>query len=194
MIDSRPLLQPIRQSSASIVAGLRRRQQGTFPVRVLGRSDAPVLPQRVGNWWLEPLNRNTELPPRAKQRLQTLLASGIVPRAVVVFHEIPGSNDHPSWRDKAASRIHQYVHQDLPVLADRFGDRVQRNSPRIARGALGLGLKVLPIAGVAMIGLIALLGHLATTTVAVVATAAIDPCLVVVTQDGYWVEIDRWYS
>jgi hypothetical protein len=64
----------------------------------------------------------------------------------------------------------------------------------MARGAFGLGMRVLPIASLAMVGLVALLGHMATASVAVVAAAALDPCLVVVTQDGYWIEIDRWYS
>jgi hypothetical protein len=75
---------------------------------------APVIPQQVGNWWLEPLGPATILPARAQRRLQAVLAAGVVPRAVVVFHELPPT---PPVRFSAARRHAVSVAQSLPSLA-----------------------------------------------------------------------------
>ena len=46
------------------------------PIGFLGQSLAPVIPQQVGSWWLEPLGPATTLPPRAQRRLRAILAAG----------------------------------------------------------------------------------------------------------------------
>src|SRR4051812_12142713 len=104
-------LPPARQAPME-VALLPARPKLDFPTQVLFHSDAPIVPQKVDNWWLEPLRltpypldpvgSTTETPPRAKQRLQQLLATGFVPKAVVVFHEIPGEQHRLSTIERAA--------------------------------------------------------------------------------------------
>lgn len=129
-----------------------------FAVRVLGMSHAPVLPQQVGDWWLEPVTDDTPLPPRAVARLRAVRAAGITPRAVVVFHELPrAAGGHPAYPSvilpRAARRVVTLAASRLlaTVRARTARRRVARTRPRR------------------------------------------DPCLVVVTADGAWVEIDRWY-
>ena len=141
-------------------------------MRVLGQSMAPAIPQRVGNWWLEPLRPATILPARAEQRLRAILSAGIRPRAVVVFHELPAT---PPARFSAARRRGVQLARALPPLAMA----VERSA-----------LRLLPVLGWLLIaGIRALLSGL---TAVVAALVLVDPCLVVVTEDGWWLEVDRW--
>jgi hypothetical protein len=145
-----------------------------FPLKVLGRSDAPIVPCRVGDWWMEPLNLFTKLSPRASQRLDAVLALGITPRAVVLFHEIvpidpplPAANPFSTHASRWAAAVGAALLQAARVLG-----------PLTSRGAA---------AGVAW----------AARTVRAIRTwfkGMPDPVLVIVTGDGYWVEIDRWYA
>src|SRR5688572_656484 len=108
------------------------RQGLGFPVRFLGESTAPIHPQQIGKWWLEPLRldplthdptgTSTTLPPRAKQRLEALLAFGVVPRATVVFHEIPENKQALSPIERITVRLHRWAHQELPVLVSQSAD------------------------------------------------------------------------
>ncbi len=143
-----------------------------FPVRVLGQSLAPVIPQQVGTWWLEPLTPATILPERARRRLQAVLAAGVVPRAVVVFHELPAT---PPTRSSAARRHAVAMARALPPMAVA----VEHSA-----------LRLLPVLGWLLIAAVraALLGLAAV----VAALVLVDPCLVVVTEDGWWLEVDRW--
>jgi len=187
----------------------------TFPVRVLGHSLAPVVPKLRDPWWqepikvdpftLEPIGTRTKLPPRAKRRLNEVLAGGVQPRAIVVFHEIPGEKRPLSLLGRAAIRLHRLAHQELPVLAAdsaaltaalaaRAKARARTTAPVVGAAALTFARRAAPIIGIVALALLAALGKLATATVAVAAAVvASDPCLVVVTTDGYWVELDRWY-
>ncbi len=143
-----------------------------FPVRVLGQSLAPVLPQQVGDWWLEPLGPATILPARAEQRLRAVLAAGVMPRAVVVFHELPAA---PPARFPVARRHAVALARALPSMAAA----VERSA-----------LRLLPVLGWLLIAAArALLLGLAAVLAALV---LVDPCLVVVTEDGWWLEVDRW--
>jgi len=143
-----------------------------FPVRILGQSMVPAFPQLVGNWWLEPLGPSTILPERARRRLQAVLTAGVIPRAVVVFHELPAT---PPARFSAARRRGVQLARALPPLAMA----VERSA-----------LRLLPVLGWLLIaGIRALLSGL---TAVVAALVLVDPCLVVVTEDGWWLEVDRW--
>jgi len=145
-----------------------------FPVRILGQSMAPVIPQQVGDWWLEPLGPATILPARAQRRLRAVLAAGVVPRAVVVFHELPAT---PSARLSAVQRHVVSVARALPPMAAA----VERSA-----------LRLLPVLGWLLIAAVrALLCGLAAVVAALV---LVDPCLVVVTEDGWWLEVDRWLA
>jgi hypothetical protein len=144
------------------------------PVRVLGQSMALPIPQRVADWWLEPLTPTTVLPPRARRLLQAILAAGVVLRAVVVFHELPASS--PA-RFSALRRHAVTLARALPPMATAM----ERSS-----------LRLLPVLGWLLIAVMrALLCGLAAVVAALV---LVDPCLVVVTEDGWWLEVDRWIA
>lgn len=193
---------PIRSSTltpAPLGAVLDRRDLVGFPLRVVGRSMAPVVPQRVGDWWLEPVNIDAKLPLRARTRLDALLALDLVPKAIVLFHEIP-TDWAPASPPTAASspvtatrqhgtRLSRWAQQSLPVLVDRASEATRRHGPPLARTLAHLTVRAL---GLAALGLgaatIVALGATATA----IGAALSDPCLVIVTADGYWIEIDRW--
>jgi hypothetical protein len=144
------------------------------PVRILGQSMVPAFPQLVGNWWLEPLGPSTILPERARRRLQAVLTAGVIPRAVVVFHELSGT---PPARFSAIRRRAMAAARTLPPMAIA----VERSA-----------LRLLPVLGWLVTAAVrALLCGLAAVVAALV---LIDPCLVVVTEDGWWLEVDRWVA
>ncbi len=200
----------VEERPRPLPATLQPLEDLSFPTRVIGHSNARLIPQRVGKWWLEPLQldpltlqpikSSTEIPPRAKQRLQEFLDKGVVPRAVVVFHEIPGEQRALFPIERTAIRLHRFAHQELPVLisqsaalASVIKGQAQTQAPVLGSLALTLMQRSAPLLGVLALASLAVLGHLATVSVAVAATAvALDPCLVAITPDGYWVELDRW--
>lgn len=170
---------PTRQILASTTLGFRP--------RVVAHSHAPVVPQRVGNWWLEPLRSDMPLPSRARTRLEALMAAGVKPKAIVVFHEIPPTTTSQSHTGRLTAQFQRFANQELPVVVDRVTAAAKRHGPTVGRFALGVG--AVTVAGAALAGASALL-----LAGSVAAAAIADPCLVVVTEDGDWIEVDRWYD
>ena len=137
-----------------------------FPLHVIGRSFARIIPRQIGNWWLEPLTSNTYLPVRAQRRLDRLLAAGVKPKAVVVFHEIAEHRAKQSYVHDIATRIIFWAKHDLPSLSQE-SLQVSLRSPLAAIRSLIEKRNPPPPK---------------------------DPCLVIVTEDGYWIEVDRWLN
>ncbi len=138
-----------------------------FPVRVIGRSFARIIPRQVGNWWLEPLTSHTYLPARAQHRLDRLLAAGVKPKAVVVFHEITEHGTKQSYVHNISTRIIFSAKHDLPWLSKESTKVSLVRSPLSAIRSL-IQKRTPP--------------------------PPKDPCLVIVTEDGYWIEVDRWLT
>jgi hypothetical protein len=61
-------------------------------------------------------------------------------------------------------------------------------------GALGALLVVTLGLGILAVMVISLAAILIVPATLVVGAAVVDPILVAVTEDGYWIEIDRWWS
>lgn len=117
--------------------------------------------------------------------LEALLASGVTPKGVVVFHELTVTALRPPtvWEQQSAQLTH-WVQQELPVLAERVAQTIAHHAPIVGKAALDLSLVI--TRGIAAV---------VWGTAGVIAQAVInDPCLVLVTEDDYWVEIDRWFS
>ena len=111
---------------------LEHTRQLGFPIRVLGQNNGLIVPQVVGNWWLEPLGPQTHLPPRARHRLETVLAAGITPKAVVVFHELPKEPGEPSrWVKLAAQCVEWARHQVAERAQQREQARAERRRQRL---------------------------------------------------------------
>ncbi|MDE3076875.1 MAG: hypothetical protein KGJ86_15775 [Chloroflexota bacterium] len=169
----------------------------SFEPRVLGRSLAPVVYQSRGAWRLVPqhlvsrqplvLHPDGDLPSRARSRLQELLDTSLEPRAIVVFHE--ALEPTPSRAAMIAAKTHRWLSQELPRMAQESSakilKRLENYGPLIVRGAE----QTAELAGVLAIGA----GAVALGAIFAAAAAVGDPCLVVVTRDHDWLEVDRWY-
>ena len=159
---------------------LERSHQLNFPLVPVGRSSAPTVPQVVGDWWLEPLSAEAYLPPRARMRLEQLFEAGIHPKAIVVFHELPRQAQPSKWAH-LQQRMARFASVDMPTAALRSGQLVRQHGPVILRTAA-------LITGFALSGI----ALLSVATIAAALTVT-DPCLVIVTEDDYWIEIDFWF-
>jgi hypothetical protein len=163
---------------------LERADTLDFALKPIGRSSASVIPQLVGDWWVQPLTPETYLPARAEARLNQVFEAGIKPKAVVVFYELPGKAE-PSKVSQVGQQVGQQLSRfasvDVPAAALRAGQLAKQHGPGVLRmAAIGAGVVLTGM------GLIALAGITAAVSVT-------DPCLVIVTEDGYWLEVDRWY-
>ena len=160
-----------------------------FRLHLMGHSQAPIAPQRVGAWWMEPLHNYEALPPRARYRLESLLSTGLQPKAVVLFHELPQFTEQQDFGISTLVDKTDRLRYQIPETLEAFSANVARKLPLVGGLLWRAGLVVLPLVVLSLGILVA--G--ATTAAAAVGTAvAIDPCLVVVTVDGYWIEVDRW--
>lgn len=167
-------------------------QQLGFPLRLIGQSEALIIPQQIGPWWMEPLTSQSKLPSRAQERYQAILASGIKLRGAVLFHEIPKNyGRHRSPIEKLLSRIYLWTQQELPVLSRRKAvlraEQVQQRIPVMGNLLYRAAYKVPTVA--LILGTVVTAG---VSTAAVLGAVITDPCLVVVTEEGEWIEVDRW--
>jgi len=136
-----------------------------WPFQVLGRAPMVAEPVRLGDWLLIPAQQDsTAIPPRAMNRIHAIFAAGIRPQGFVVVHEAPMLLKAP-----AAAQP-----QPRPLAVNIS---VPDSTPDFA-AALGTGLSAL--------------ASIIFPMMMFAAVAIVDPILVTVTEDGYWVEIDRW--
>jgi hypothetical protein len=117
-------------------------------------------------------------------RIQSIFAAGIRPQGFVLVHEAPKLLQAPSS-----------VKVNTPqTIAFRF--RSQSLLPRSEDVLKVLGVGIVALSGFTTVAISAI--ALMTAMVVPVALTAgailLDPILVAVTEDGYWVEIDRWWT
>ncbi len=143
-------------------------QRRGWGVAVLGQAPMLQEPIRLKEWLLIPAQEDTsQIPPRAQNRVQALFAAGIRPQGFVVVHEAPRTLTAGETAKKAAP---------LPIGHIEFEDAAMN---------IGKAIGVLAAFAVAATGL-ALMSGLA------IGAVMLDPILIAVTEDNYWVEIDRW--
>jgi hypothetical protein len=145
----------------------------------------PKEPIRYGEWWIVPAEQDSShIPDRALKRVRAIFSAGFRPQGFVVVHEAPLLLPPP---DKNETGIFQ-----LTSLTPKL-----QSALKIAGKIVGvIGIALGAITGLAVIAVGALLAAatLAVPAMMVVGLAVVDPILIVVTNDGYWVEIDRWWS
>jgi len=134
-----------------------------WQTQVIGR--APMLKEavRIQDWLLVPAHEDTTpLPPKTMRRIRLIYSQGLRPQGFVVVHEAPMQLAAPKTVVKEKPKVEW--------------EGVGKAVGTVARvmGVLLLGSLLLPL------GLIA------------GAAVMLDPILVAVTEDGYWIEIDRW--
>jgi hypothetical protein len=160
-------------------------RQGGWDAFVLGNAPLPGDPVRVDDWLVVPAQQDsTPIPSRALERIESIYTAGIRPQGFVLVHEAPLRLPANVGEDHGTVRI-----SHIPPKTRQLAKTVA------VAGALTLGgLVILPgliaftiaVIGLAM-AVIVPLGLLA-------GAAAVDPILVAVTEDGDWVEIDRWWN
>lgn len=160
-----------------------------FRLHLMGHSQAPITPHRVGAWWMEPLRDYEALPPRARYRLESLLSSGLQPKAVVLFHELPQFMEQEDFGISTLVNKTDRLRYQIPETVEAFSANVAKKLPVVGALLWRVGLVVLPLV---VLSLGVLVAGAATAATAVGTAVALDPCLVVVTVDGYWIEVDRW--
>jgi hypothetical protein len=139
--------------------------------QILGQAPMLEEPIRVREWVLMPASMDsTPLPEHAMDRIHAVYEADIRPQGFVLVHEAPLEigGPQPEMKPKV----------DLQLLK------------KIGGATLGVGLlsgSIVALAGIAILGgiLLAPIGLLGAAVV-------LDPILVVVTTDNYWIEIDRW--
>jgi hypothetical protein len=141
-----------------------------WEVQVFGQ--APMLTQavRVNDWLLVPAHEDSsKIPLRTLRRIRTIFAEGLRPQGFVVVHEAPMQLPAPTPVDNEPVR-------KLITLGESY------KVAGALSGFLAIGLGILVLGGMLLpLGLLA-------------GVALVDPILVAVTEDGYWVEIDRWQA
>jgi len=152
---------------------------------VLGQAPLPDIPVRVGDWLVAPVHQDSsQIPARTLERVQAIYAAGLRPRGFVLVHEAPLLLSAPAENKSSPLRMSALP----PQLKSALG---------LVAGALGivaaglvlvLGVVVLVMAALAAVAVLVIPAMLVTGAVFV------DPILVAVTEDGYWIEIDRWVN
>ena len=156
-----------------------RRERWNF--QVLGQAAMPQKPVRLGDWLITPAQVDTSpIPLRALTRIQAIFAAGIRPQGFVLVHEAPKLLPSQTQEKKQAT----ILAMPQKTWKAKTGKTIDL-SEIITTVFSGLGAVlqiVLPILAVIFFGVL-------------FATAnGLDPILVAVTEDGYWVEIDRWVN
>ncbi len=140
--------------------------------RVLGKAPLPMEPVRLGDWLLVPAQQDsTPIPQRAMARIQAIFAAGIRPTGFVLVHEAPKLLKAPVVTPERTPG----------QFAEGNGITSVPQSSSDFLTTLGTGMS-------------ALASMIFPMFLFVVAAAMADPILVAVTEDNYWIEIDRWYT
>jgi len=128
--------------------------------------EAPMLTEavRLQDWLLVPAHEDSvRLPARTLRRIQTIYSQGLRPQGFVVVHEAP--------MQLPAPEVNVDKQRDKEIEWKGIG----KTTGSIVKvlGILALSSFLLPL------GLVA-------------GVVLLDPILIAVTEDGYWIEIDRW--
>ena len=171
------------EAAALVEFGNRRRWKS----QVLGRAEIPNQPVFIGQWWLVPVEQDkSAIPKRACERVRTLYEAGLRPRGFVLAHEAPAllpppDNTQPESRKPLIDLSQLLSRRVILVLGGTL--------MLVLLGPMLLKVLVAVVAGIMTIVFAPLLA-----LGAIGAVALVDPVLIAVTEDGYWVEIDRWMS
>jgi len=158
-------------------------QQQGWGCTVLGQAAIPSEAVRIGNWLMVPAHLDSSpMPERAFERVQAIYAFGLRPKGFVVVHEAPMLLAASEEKDAGPFR--------LPLLPTKFKSALKV----VGYGLGGLAALIAVVSGLLVIAFaFAILAGLVLLPAALIAGAAIvDPILIAVTEDDYWVEIDRW--
>jgi hypothetical protein len=137
-----PRDQSIVRPASTLREVLQRQRDLPFAPLVIGRGESEIRPLFVGNWFIEPITSQEQLdravPPFAQERLRLMWEQGIDVKAIVVYHELTDSGEHPLSLTLLARRIGRFASAELPSLATRAGVIAKREGPGVFRCLLAL--------------------------------------------------------
>ena len=158
-------------------------QQENWRFRVLGRAPMPKEPVRLGDWLLAPVQIDSSpIPARSLARIQAIFAAGIQPQGFVLVHEAPKLLPSPVVMDERLQKHSALVSPEQSAL-------------RWIGAAAGVfTIAIAAVLGFVMVALatMALASIILLPAVLVMGAVVLDPILVIVTSDNYFIEIDRW--
>lgn len=165
--------QPILRQERELMTMAAERH---WPFRVLGVAPVPKTALYHNNWWLVPISEDhSQIPARALERVQAIYEAGIRPKAFVIAHEAPSQLEAPTPGPQI-SKLEMWLRQGATY-----------SGPIIKGVATVVTTVVLPLA-VATVGAGLLL------SLGLVAAVLSDPCLIAVTEDNVWIQIDYWMA
>jgi len=153
--------------------------------RILGQAPMPNDPVRLGDYLIIPAEQDTSpMPDRTKQRVQKILDDDVGPLRFFVVHEAPKLLAAPEEVNRKPLQ--------LPAISEQLQSAIKK-----AGAILGImALSLIAVGSLATLGIVLLffVAALALPLALFAGVAVVDPILVAVTEDGFWVEIDRWWN
>lgn len=152
--------------------------------RYIGNMEMLSAPFQVGNWEFIPLEDKSIIPKRAMQRIQAIEKEGIKTQGLVIAydHEPPGI---PKLLTAPPPKL---LAEPKPVLVPKQAPQ-KTDDPKQSNELVAIAGTVLMttfgVIGALLVGFISLL---------VFALSIGDPALIVVLEDGSWIEVMRWYE
>jgi hypothetical protein len=139
----------------------------------------------LGDWLIVPVEQDSSpVPDRALRRVQDIFAAGIRPKGFVLVHEAPKLLSAPPAEQSQGLR--------MSALPDWLRSGLKVTGTGL--GVAGLALVAIPGLVVLAVAALSLAAMVMAPALLVVGAVVVDPILVAVTEDGYWVEIDRWWN
>jgi hypothetical protein len=171
LVSSKPQTRRLAaQASPQTQQFLTLSYQRGWDFLVLGQAPYPTQPVRLGDWQIVPVHQDTsQIPARTLERVRAVYEAGLRPQGFVLAHEAPMLLAAPA-QNQVGKKSFSMSPEWKPLLA--------------SLGVRGLAVSLAALAAAAFTTLLAVL---------VVGAAVVDPILVAVTEDDYWIEIDRWW-
>ena len=146
---------------------------------VLGQAPMPEKPVRLEDWLIVPAQQDSsDIPEQALTRVQAIFAAGIRPKGFVLVHEAPMLLPPPEGAEM--QRVETQWAPD-PETTQKVIE------------TLSFGISALAKVVAWAVTLVAVAGAIVVPAIFMAGVALIDPILIAVTEDDYWVEIDRWW-
>lgn len=173
IVQNKPeVLDPASSPQVRELMTLGREEAWDFAV--LGQASMPEQPVRLKDWLIVPAEQDSsQIPERALNRVEAIFMAGIRPKGFILVHEAPMQLSAPEGEREQTSWMLD------PVTT-------QRTIETLSFGVTSLA-KVLA-------GAVALVATVILPAVFLTGAALLDPILITVTDDDYWIEIDRWMA
>jgi hypothetical protein len=171
-IDRQNRSMPVVSQERDLLAVAKRHN---WQFRVMGTAPAPTKPVFYKDWWLIPVtDDNSHIPARALERVQAIYEAGIRPKAFVIAHEARPLLVAPAGAPQM-SRLEFWSKQ----MVD--------HSAAAAKVAGQVLVVVTPV-------LLAILGIGFMAALGLAAAILTDPCLIAVTDNDVWIQVDAWMA